>query len=181
MLHRVQQTARYLGSPGADDRHATETAATLRQLGAAEELVVARILHDAAKPAHTLLWHRVAGVLLEVTPRVRARLARGDSTFARYLDHARRGAEMARNDGASERVVGLIARHHQRPMTKDERLLARADREARPWWTRWRLRGRAASRSRHGIAKRRSSRRPSATPWSNERRRSRRSSRHRIR
>jgi len=65
-------------------------------------------------------------------PRVRARLARGRSTFARYLDHARRGAEMARNDGASERVVRLIARHHQRPVTEDERLLARADREALP-------------------------------------------------
>jgi len=28
--------------------------------------------------------------------------------------------------------VQLIARHHQRPVTKDERLLARADREALP-------------------------------------------------
>ena len=78
------------------------------------------------------LWHRIAGVLLELTPRVRARLATGDSTFARYLDHARRGAELARDDGASERVVRLIARHHQRPVTKDELLLARADREALP-------------------------------------------------
>jgi putative nucleotidyltransferase with HDIG domain len=128
----VQQTVRYLGTTGADDRHATETARILRQLGADEELVVAGILHDAAKPANTLLWHRIAGVLLEFTPRVRARLASGDSTFARYLDHARRGAELARDDGASARVVGLIARHHQRPMTEDERLLARADREALP-------------------------------------------------
>ena len=132
MLHRVQQTARYIGSSGADDRHATETARILRHLGADEELVVAGLLHDAAKPANTLLWHRVAGVLLEMTPRVRARLATGDSTFARYLDHARRGAEIARDDGASERVVRLIARHHQRPITDDERLLARADREALP-------------------------------------------------
>jgi putative nucleotidyltransferase with HDIG domain len=131
-MHRMRQTARYAASAGADDRHGTETARILRQLGADEELVVAGILHDAAKPQNTLLWHRVAGVLLEVTPRVRARLARGDSTFARYLDHARRGAEMARADGASERVVSLIARHHQRPVTDDERLLARADREALP-------------------------------------------------
>ena len=132
MFHRVQQTVRYLGSTGADDRHATETARILRQLGADEELVVAGILHDAAKPANTLLWHRVAGVLLELTTRVRARLASGDSTFARYLDHARRGAELARDDGASERVVRLIERHHRRPITEDERLLARADREALP-------------------------------------------------
>jgi putative nucleotidyltransferase with HDIG domain len=133
VLHRVQQTARYLGAAGADDRHAAETARILRQLGADEELVVAGILHDAAKPANTLLWHRVAGVLLEVfAPRVRSRLATGDSTFARYLDHARRGAELARRDGASERVVRLIARHHEAPITNDEILLARADREALP-------------------------------------------------
>ena len=128
----MQQTVRYLGASGADDRHASETARILRQLGADEELVVAGILHDAAKPANTLLWHRVAGVLLELTPRVRARIAAGDSTFARYLDHARRGAELARDAGASDRVVGLIERHHHRPMTEDERLLARADREALP-------------------------------------------------
>jgi putative nucleotidyltransferase with HDIG domain len=132
VLHRVRQTARYVGSAGADDRHATETARILRRLGADEELVVAGILHDAAKPPSTLLWHRVAGVLLDFAPRVRERLASGDSTFARYLDHARRGAELARDNGASERVVRLIARHHRRPMTGDERLLARADREALP-------------------------------------------------
>jgi putative nucleotidyltransferase with HDIG domain len=133
MLHRVQQTVRYLGPAGADDRHANETARILRRLGADEELVVAGLLHDAAKPAHTLLWHRVAGVLLEaLAPRVRARLASGDSTFARYLDHPRRGAELARDEGASERVVRLIARHHHRPASDDERLLARADREALP-------------------------------------------------
>jgi putative nucleotidyltransferase with HDIG domain len=128
----VQQTVRYLGSTGADERHAAETARILRQLGADEELVVAGILHDNAKPPNTLLWHRVAGVLLEFAPHVRARMASGTSTFARYLDHARRGAERARNDGASARVVRLIARHHQRPATEDERLLARADREALP-------------------------------------------------
>ena len=133
MRHRVQQTVRYLGAAGADDRHANETARILRRLGADEELVVAGLLHDAAKPVNTLLWHRVAGVLLEAfTPRVKARLASGKSTFARYLDHARRGAELARQEGASERVVHLIARHHQRAVTKDERLLARADREALP-------------------------------------------------
>jgi putative nucleotidyltransferase with HDIG domain len=132
VLHRVRQTARYVGSTGADDRHANETARILRRLGADEELVVAGLLHDAAKPANTLLWYRIAGVLLELTPRVRARLARGESAFARYLDHARHGAELASADGASERVVRLIARHHQRPVNDDERLLARADREAMP-------------------------------------------------
>ena len=133
MLHRVQQTVRYLGASGADDRHANETARILRELGADHEVIAAGLLHDRAKPTGTRLWHRVAGVLLDlVVPRVRARLARGDSTFARYLDHARRGAELARADGATERVVRLIARHHERPRTHDEILLARADREALP-------------------------------------------------
>ncbi len=133
MLHRVQQTVRYLGATGADERHASETARILRLLGADHELIVAGLLHDRAKPAGTRLWHRVAGVLLSrFAPFVRARLARGDSTFARYLDHARRGAELAQADGASDRVVRLIARHHDRPFTDDELLLARADREALP-------------------------------------------------
>ena len=133
MLERARQTLRVVAAGAdADVRHAARTAAILRSLGADEELVTAGLLHDVAKPSTTQLWHRVAGVLLGITPRVRARLARGESTFARYLDHARRGAEMAREDGASERVVRLIARHHSRPATEDERLLARADREALP-------------------------------------------------
>jgi putative nucleotidyltransferase with HDIG domain len=133
VLHRVQQTVRYLGAAGADDRHATETARILRELGADHELIVAGLLHDRAKPSDTRLWYRVAGVLLwRFAPRVRARLARGDSRFARYLDHARRSAELAQADGASNRVVRLIARHHDRPLADDELLLARADREALP-------------------------------------------------
>ena len=133
MRHRVEQTVRYLGASGADDRHANETARILRALGADHEVVAAGLLHDRAKPPGTMLWHRVAGVLLELfAPRVRARLARGESTFALYLDHARRGAELAREDGAPERVVRLIARHHEGPESADEFLLARADREALP-------------------------------------------------
>jgi len=133
MLHRLQQTVRYLGPVGADDRHASETARILRSMGADHELVVAGLLHDRAKPAETRLWHRAAGVLLSrFAPRVRTHLARGDSTFARYLDHARRGATIARAEGSSPRVVRLIARHHETPRDEDERLLARADREALP-------------------------------------------------
>ena len=133
MIHRVHQTVRYLGAAGADERHASETARILRALGADHELIVAGLLHDRAKPSATRLWHRVAAVLLSrFAPLVRARLARGDSTFARYLDHARLGAQLAHADGASDRVVRLIARHHERPLAADERLLARADREALP-------------------------------------------------
>ena len=71
-------------------------------------------------------------MLARFARRVRARLARGDSTFARYLDHARRGAQLAKAEGASDRVVRLIARHHDLPVADDEVLLAVADREALP-------------------------------------------------
>jgi len=130
---RVLQTWRYFVTTGGDAAHGERTAAILRSLGADEELVLAGALHDRAKPADTRLWQRIAGVLLErFAPRVRARLARGGSTFARYLDHARRGADLARDEGRSDRVVRLIARHHLPPASEDERLLARADREAIP-------------------------------------------------
>jgi putative nucleotidyltransferase with HDIG domain len=131
--HRVAQTWRYALSAGADERHAQRTAEALRGMGADEELIVAGLLHDIAKPRETRIWHRVAAVLLDaIAPRARERFARGDGTFARYLDHARRGAEEARGRGATERVVRLIARHHERPEREDERLLHHADREALP-------------------------------------------------
>lgn len=131
--HRLQQTWRYALSAEADERHARRTADALRRMGADEELIAAGLLHDIAKPRETRLWHRIAGVVLEsVAPRVRARLAQGDGVLARYLDHARRGAEEARRRGATERVVRLIARHHDRPVSDEERMLHRADREATP-------------------------------------------------
>ncbi|MEO8632232.1 MAG: HD domain-containing protein [Chloroflexota bacterium] len=133
MRERVQQTVRFVVAPEGDARHAERTAAVLRSLGADEELILAGLLHDRGKPAATRLWHRIAGVILaRVAPRVRDRLARGESTFALYLDHARRGAAQAEIEGRSARVVRLIARHHEPPRDADEGLLARADREALP-------------------------------------------------
>ena len=132
-IDRVVQTWRYVAVTRGDERHAQRTADILRALGADDELVIAGLLHDRAKPIDTRLWHRVAAVLIDaVVPSLRARLASGQGTFARYLDHARRGAEAARADGASDRVVRLIARHHERPRDADEQLLAHADREALP-------------------------------------------------
>ena len=133
MRERVQQTVRFVVAQEGDARHAERTAAVLRELGADEELILAGLLHDRGKPAQTRLWHRVTGVLLgRLAPRVRDRIARGESTFARYLDHARRGAAQAEIEGRPARVVRLIARHHEPPRDADERLLARADREALP-------------------------------------------------
>lgn len=133
MRERVQQTVRFVVAQEGDARHAERTAAVLRELGADEELILAGLLHDRGKPSDTRLWHRVAGVLLgRLAPRLRMRAARGESTFARYLAHAHRGAAQARIEGRSARVVRLIARHHEQPRDIDERLLARADREALP-------------------------------------------------
>jgi putative nucleotidyltransferase with HDIG domain len=133
VIDRVVQTWRYIAVPQGDARHAERTAEILRALGADPELVLAGTLHDRAKPEDTRLWHRIAAVLIDrFAPALRARFARGDDTFARYLDHARRSAELARAEGRSERVVRLIARHHETPVDADERLLARADHEAMP-------------------------------------------------
>ena len=133
MRHRVQQTWRYAFAAEADERHAQRTAEALRRMGADEELVAAGLLHDIAKPRETRLWHRIAAVVLaSLAPRVRARFGQGDGVFARYLDHARLGAEEARRRGATERVIRLIARHHDRPASDDERKLHLADREAMP-------------------------------------------------
>ena len=130
MRGRVQQTWGYVRRADADRRHAERTAQVLRELGADEELVTAGLLHDMAKPPDTRLWHRIAAVVLP-SPLLE-RLKRGEGTFARYLDHARLGAEEAKRRGATERVVRLIARHHDEPASEDERLLHRADREALP-------------------------------------------------
>jgi hypothetical protein len=132
-IDRVMQTWRYLAVAEGDARHAERTADILRARGADAELVLAGQLHDRAKPKDTRLWHRIAAVLLEsVVPALRPRLARGSGTFALYLDHARRGAALARAEGRSARVVRLIERHHERPREDDERLLALADHEAMP-------------------------------------------------
>lgn len=127
---RVRQLLRFTRTANGDAVHAERTAALLRARGADDELVLAGFLHDVAKPTDTRLWHRVVGALL---PRIARRgLARGDGTFARYLDHARLGAVEARRRGASERVIALVARHHERPVTGEERMLHQADQEALP-------------------------------------------------
>ena len=126
------QTWRYLAVARGDERHAERTAEILRARGADADLVLAGLLHDRAKPKDTRVWHRVAGVLLDAVPGLKTRLGRGSGTLALYLDHARRGAALARVEGHSARVVRLIERHHERPEDDDERALAAADREAMP-------------------------------------------------
>ena len=134
---RARQFWRHLVVRDADLRHAERTALILRAGGADEELVLAGLRHDRAKPAEARLWHRVAATLLDGPaerwlPGLRRRLARGESTFARSLDHAKRGAALAEAEGRSARVVRLIERHHLAPQDDDERRLAAADALALP-------------------------------------------------
>ena len=134
---RARQFWRHLIVRDADLRHAERTASILRAGGADEDLILAGLLHDRAKPAEARLWHRIAAALLEGSaerwlPGIRAGLARGEGTFARYLDHAKRGAALAEAEGRSARVVRLIERHHLAPQDDDERRLAAADALALP-------------------------------------------------
>lgn len=145
MIHRLVQTYRHLlAAPDdrlisdvppehramiaalsrADRRHALATYAKLRARRADDELCAAGLLHDVGKPPNVRLWHRVAGVL---APAVARRV--GGATMRAYLDHPARSAAVLRQRGASERVVRLVARHHDAPRGDDERALAAADRE----------------------------------------------------
>ncbi len=107
----------------SDRGHALSTYAALRAAGADEELCLVGLLHDMGKPREPRLWHRVAAVLV---PALARRV--GPRILREYVDHAARGAEMARVLGLSARAVWLIARHHESPADDAERLLLRADR-----------------------------------------------------
>jgi hypothetical protein len=99
----------------ADRRHALDVAQRLLAGGHDDpDLLVAALLHDAAKGRRLRLWHRVGGVLLEaLAPRALARLASPDlgswrHGFHLYLHHADLSADAARAAGCSERAVAFI-------------------------------------------------------------------------
>ena len=78
------------------------------------DLLVAALLHDAAKGHRMRLWHRVAGVLLErFAPQALRRLASPDAAswrhpFHLYLHHAELSADAAAGAGCSTRAVAFI-------------------------------------------------------------------------
>lgn len=107
--------ALFAGMPTADRRHALDVAARLAAAGERDpDLLAAALLHDAAKGHRMRLWHRVAGVLLELlAPRALARLASADQRswrypFHLYLHHAALSADAAIAAGCSPRVAALI-------------------------------------------------------------------------
>ncbi len=105
----------FSGMPVADRRHALDVLARLESGGFTDrDLLVAALLHDAAKGHRMRLWHRVAGVVLEaIAPRLLARLADASTgswryPFHLYLEHPRLSADLALAAGCSPRSAALI-------------------------------------------------------------------------
>ena len=103
------------GMPVADRRHALDVAGRLMARGLHDpDLLVAALLHDAAKGHRVRLWHRVAGVLLAAAaPALLRRLADRDPRSWRHgfhlvLHHARLSAELALAAGVPPRAAGFI-------------------------------------------------------------------------
>jgi hypothetical protein len=101
--------------PVADRRHAMDVVHRLLAAGHDDrDLLVAALLHDAAKGSRMRLWHRIAGVLLEaLAPSLLLRLASPDTRswrhpFHLYLHHAELSAGIARAAGCSERAAAFI-------------------------------------------------------------------------
>ncbi len=101
--------------PVADRRHALDVVGRLIAAGHDDpDLLVAALLHDAAKGHRMRLWHRVAGVLLEAkAPSQLERLASPDPRswrypFHLYLHHADLSADAAGAAGCSARSVAFI-------------------------------------------------------------------------
>jgi hypothetical protein len=105
----------FAGMPVADRRHGLDVVQHLLAAGQDDsDLLVAALLHDAAKGRRLRLWHRVAGVVLErLAPRALARVASPEPRSRRfplhlYLHHADLSADAARTAGCSERAVAFI-------------------------------------------------------------------------
>jgi hypothetical protein len=101
--------------PVADRRHGLDVVAGLLAAGWDDrELLVAALLHDAAKGRRMRLWHRVGGVLLEAfAPALLRRLASPDPASAGYawhlyLHHAELSARLALDAGCSARTAAFI-------------------------------------------------------------------------
>jgi hypothetical protein len=105
----------FAGMPVADRRHALDVVGRLRAAGEDDrDLLVAALLHDAAKGHRMRLWHRVAGVLLEAaSPRLLERVASRNPRswrhpFHLYLHHGTLSADLAERAGCTPRTVAFM-------------------------------------------------------------------------
>jgi hypothetical protein len=107
----------FVSMHAADRRHGVDVVASLRKSGHDDrDLLLAGLLHDAAKGPETRFWHRVAWALGErYGPRVIAlaeRLPGFDEVIERIRHHPERSAELALAAGCSAVTADLI-RHQQ--------------------------------------------------------------------
>lgn len=114
-LLSAEAVALFDAMPVADRRHALDVVARLVAAGHDDpDVMVAALLHDAAKGHRMRLWHRVAGVLLEAfSPRLLARLASSEPKswrhpFHLYLHHEALSADLAVKAGCPPRAGAFI-------------------------------------------------------------------------
>lgn len=107
--------AEFDAMPVADRRHALDVVARLVEADHDDpDVLVAALMHDAAKGHRMRLWHRVAGVLLEaLSPRALVRLASPEPgswrhPFHLYLHHEALSAELAIEAGCTPRAGAFI-------------------------------------------------------------------------
>ena len=124
----------FAAMPVADRRHALDVVERLLSGGIDDpDLLSAALLHDIAKGRRMRLWHRVAGVLLEVAaPSVLKRLASPDPRswrhpFHLYLHHGTLSAEMALAAGCAPRVGEFIRGAAGGPDARLQKALVAAD------------------------------------------------------
>jgi hypothetical protein len=124
----------FAAMPVADRRHALDVTERLVAAGVEDrDLLAAALLHDAAKGHRMRLWHRAAGVLLEVAaPSLLARLASPDPRswrhpFHLYLHHGPLSAEMAVAAGCAPRVGTFIRGSALETDARLQQALAAAD------------------------------------------------------
>ena len=120
----------------SDQRHALAVAkAVLAKRGyqtglPVEPLVQAALLHDIGKIEGDLppLKRLLVGLIRRLAPGLRAKLAKrlgGSLERAFYVDlnHAKRGAYMARAFGVSPEVASIIRSHHDAPQAGEPKIL----------------------------------------------------------
>lgn len=115
----------------ADQRHCLDVYRKLIASGCTDaEMLQAALIHDAGKGrlagARFGVQHRVAYVALARTPCLLDRLARHNRGLGSLHAHSQRTIELAREHGASDGVLHLLAEMDARPPSDDRARLLKA-------------------------------------------------------